>query len=112
MIINLIIGLLVLLAISVVVGIVRKLGGGTFLPQPGPGEDHLFMDKTGRWWRRDEQTGVLEEVMRRPSRRDPIVTKSVLWGIIRYFLTVLLWIMFIGGIFAVIGIIYFFTQHS
>lgn len=105
MIINLIIGLLVLLAISVVVGIVRKLGGGTFLPQPGPGEDHLYMDKTGRWWRQDEQTGVLEEVMRRPSRREPIVTKSVVWGITRYFLKVLFWIVLIGSAIAVLVLI-------
>jgi hypothetical protein len=34
-----IIGLLVLLAISVVVGIVRKFRGGTFLPPPFAGEE-------------------------------------------------------------------------
>ncbi|MGP0093716.1 MAG: hypothetical protein ACLPKB_27800 [Xanthobacteraceae bacterium] len=61
--------LLVLLIGSFALGLIRKLNGGMFLPQAGPGEDHLVMDKNGRWWRLDSQTGVFQEAFRRPKRQ-------------------------------------------
>ena len=59
--IKFIIALLFLLIVAIIAGMVRKLRGGTFLPQPERDEDRLFIDKRGRWWRDDPQSGALEE---------------------------------------------------
>ena len=98
---NFILVLLFLLVGSVILGLIRKFSGGTFLPQPGPDEDHLLMDKRGRWWRRDEQTGVLEEAMRRPSRE----TRSALPRFILSYLKLLFWIAVIGFGVAALGFV-------
>jgi hypothetical protein len=47
------------LAISIAAGIIRKLRGGSFLPEPAPGEEH-FKDRSGRWWRESDD-GTVEE---------------------------------------------------
>ncbi len=65
---GLIIGLLVLLALCVVLGVIRKLGGGTFFPPPGIDGDHHVRDKEGRWWRYNEQ-GNVEQVFPRKKKR-------------------------------------------
>jgi len=52
------------LVLSVIVGVFRKLRGGTFLPQPERDEDRRFIDKRGRWWRDNPQSGALEESVR------------------------------------------------
>jgi hypothetical protein len=41
-----IVGLLFLLAISIVMGVIRKLRGGTFLPPPAPDEEYVVHDRT------------------------------------------------------------------
>jgi hypothetical protein len=66
---NLIVGLLVLLAACIVLGVIRKLRGGTFLPPPETvGEHHVQDHKTGRWWRYADD-GSLEEAFRRPKKK-------------------------------------------
>ncbi|HEU5020192.1 MAG TPA: hypothetical protein VFT69_19695 [Pseudolabrys sp.] len=59
--------LLIFLAGSVLLGVIRKLKGGSFLPEPRPGEDCYFLDKQGRWWRQEE-SGIVEEAFRRPRK--------------------------------------------
>ena len=81
--------LLFLLAASIAVGIVRKLRGGQFFPEPAPREDRHIVDKTGRWWRQSED-GVFEETFRRPAGA-PSVAKSILVNTARYYVQLLLW---------------------
>jgi hypothetical protein len=56
--------LLFLLAGSIVLGLVRWLRGGSFLPEPEPGEDRHFLSKDGRWWR-EGPDGIIEEAFRK-----------------------------------------------
>jgi hypothetical protein len=63
--------LLFLLAGSMILGIIRKLRGGSFLPPPGPGEDRHILDKHGRWWR-ERPDGTLEEAFRRSPSTPPL----------------------------------------
>jgi hypothetical protein len=70
------IALLILLALSVIAGVIRKLRGGTFLPPPERDEDRLYMDKRGRWWRNDPQSGALEEALRPTSEERRTVGRS------------------------------------
>jgi hypothetical protein len=65
---KIILGLLVLLAACVVVGMIRKLRGGSFLPPPETVGEHHVRDKTGRWWRYADD-GSLEEAFRRPKKK-------------------------------------------
>jgi hypothetical protein len=70
------IALVIILVLCVIAGVIRKLRGGTFLPQPERDEDRLFMDKDGRWWRKDPQSGAVVEsatVSRRPPRGEGFV---------------------------------------
>lgn len=76
--------LLFLLAGSIVLGIIRKLGGGSFLPEPEPGEDRHVMDKRGRWWR-EQPDGVLEEAFRRSPNTPPLY-RTLLKGFAYYVL--------------------------
>ena len=67
---NFMLMLLLLLAVSVVFGAIRKLRGGTFLPIPGSEGDHHVQDKTGRWWLYDaEDKNTVEELFRRRKRK-------------------------------------------
>jgi hypothetical protein len=66
---KLIVGLLVLLAGCMVVGVIRKLRGGTFLPPFGSDGDHHVRDKSGRWWRFNADDGTVEEAFRRKKKR-------------------------------------------
>jgi hypothetical protein len=51
------------------VGVVRKLRGDTFLPGPGrAGVEHM-QDRQGRWWRREERDNTFEDAFRRPTER-------------------------------------------
>jgi hypothetical protein len=72
--------LLLFLALNMLMGLGRKLKGGTFLPSPGPDDDHHLMDRNGRWWRQDPKSGTLEEAFRRPSGA-PFIT-PFLWNAI------------------------------
>jgi hypothetical protein len=81
------IALLALLALSIVAGAVRKLRGGTFLPQPERAEDRLFMDKRGRWWREDPQSGAVEEALR-PTPGDRRQFKSWLMRLLVFLLVI------------------------
>jgi hypothetical protein len=66
---TLVVGLLVLLAVCVIAGVVRKMRGGSFLPPPGSAGEHLVRDdKSGRWWRYADD-GSLEEAFRRPKKK-------------------------------------------
>jgi hypothetical protein len=76
--------LLFFLAGSVLLGIVRVLRGGSFLPEPEPGEDRLFRDNKSRWWREDA-TGTIEEAFRKapPGAREKSPPMIELSGVIR-----------------------------
>jgi hypothetical protein len=87
--------LLFLLAGSVLLGILRVLKGGSFLPEPG--EDHLFRDNKSRWWREDA-TGTIEEAFRRQPGKSYAI-KSWVLGVIRSYVTLLLWIAGATGFF-------------
>jgi hypothetical protein len=50
--------LLFLLGACVIEGLIRKLGGGTFLPQPAPGQP-IFDKELGRWIVRGEEIANL-----------------------------------------------------
>jgi hypothetical protein len=68
--VNFILMLLLLLAACVIAGAIRKLRGGTLLPEPAPGESHMIYEKKrGRWWRYDPETNTLEDAFRRPQKR-------------------------------------------
>ena len=90
--------LLLLLAVSVVVGIIRKLRGGSFLPDPAAGEDRHFKDKSGRWWRESED-GTVEEAFRR-GPADPAVTKAMVDNILRGYGQLFLWLAIPAAILA------------
>jgi hypothetical protein len=90
---------LFLLAVSIVVGIVRKLRGGSFLPEPAPGEDRHFNDKSGRWWRQSEH-GTFEEAFRRPRGVGPAVTKAIVDNTLRYYGQLFLWLVIPAAILA------------
>jgi hypothetical protein len=92
--------LLLLLAGSVLLGIMRVLKGGSFLPEPKPGEDHLFRDNKSRWWREDT-TGTIEEAFRRQPGK-PSATKLWVIGFIRSYVTLLFWIAGAAGLFALL----------
>jgi hypothetical protein len=66
---KLIIGLLLLLTGCVVVGAIRKVRGGTFLPPPGSDGDHHVRDRSGKWWRYNADDGSLEEALRSKKKR-------------------------------------------
>jgi hypothetical protein len=89
--------LLFFLAGSVLLGIIRVLKGGSFLPEPGPGEDHLFRDNKSRWWREDA-TGTIEEAFRKQPGKSP-ATKLWVLGVVRSYVTFLLWIAGVAGLF-------------
>ena len=89
--------LLLILLGCVILGVIRKLRGGHFLPEPGPGEDRLVMDKTGRWWRYDQQTGAMEDALRRPPRK-----MSILKGFILSRVRLALWIALLAVVFALL----------
>jgi hypothetical protein len=89
--------LLFLLAASVVVGIVRKLRGGQFLPEPEPGEDRVVLDKSGRWWRQGED-GTIEEAFRRPTDAR-LGIKSILVNTASFYVRLLLWLAVPAAIF-------------
>jgi hypothetical protein len=61
------IGLLFFLIANVIVGVWRKMRGGSFLPQLVD-DDITVLDKNGRWWRYTP-SGEWEEAFRRPERR-------------------------------------------
>jgi len=79
------IALVILLGLSVIAGGIRKLRGGTFLPQPERDEDRLFMDKRGRWWRDDPQSGAVEEALR-PSPEDRRAVRGCLMRLLAFLL--------------------------
>jgi hypothetical protein len=81
--------ILLLLAASVSLGIIRWLRGGSFLPEPGPGEDRHFQDKRGRWWR-EEADETVEEAFRHPSGA-PSRIVSMLGGFAQGYVIVLVW---------------------
>jgi hypothetical protein len=81
--------LLLLLAGSVLLGVIRKLRGGTFFPSPEPGEDAYVKDKRGRWWRYDGQTGDLEEAFRRPPGEPDL--KPVFKGTVYFYCQLFAW---------------------
>jgi hypothetical protein len=64
-----IVSLLVLLAGCVVLGVIRKVRGGTFLPPPGSDGDHHVRDRSGKWWRYNAEDGSLQEVFRSKEKR-------------------------------------------
>ncbi len=90
--------ILFLLAASIVAGIVRKLRGGSFLPEPAPGEDRHFKDKGGRWWRESED-GTFEEAFRRPPA-DPAFTKAIVANTLHYYGQLFLWLAIPAAILA------------
>lgn len=92
--------LLLILLVCVILGVIRKLRGGHFLPEPGPGEDRLVMDKTGRWWRYDQQTGAMEDALRRPPQK-----MSILKGFILPKVRLALWIVLLAVVFALLVIL-------
>jgi hypothetical protein len=61
--------LLLLLVGCVVVGVIRKISGGTFMPPPGSDGDNHVRDKSGRWWRHEPEDNVVEEVFRSKKKR-------------------------------------------
>ena len=65
--------LLLLLVACVIVGIVRKLRGGSFLPPPGSAGEHHFRDKDGRWWR-DAEDGSFGRAI--PPRKEALKLRS------------------------------------
>jgi hypothetical protein len=87
--------LLFLLAGSIVLSVIRWFRGGSFLPEPAPGEDRHVMDKDGRWWR-ETPDGVLEEVFRRAPNTPAVpkflvkyaVNLAVLVGVALFFIAV------------------------
>ena len=95
--------LLFLLAGSVLLGIMGVLKGGSFLPEPGPGEDRLFRDKKSRGWREDS-TGTIEEAFRKQPGKSSAIRFWVL-GIIRSYVTLLLWIVGAAGLFGLLGLL-------
>jgi len=90
--------LLFLLAVSVVVGIIRKLRGGPFLPEPAAGEDRHFKDRSGRWWRQSDD-GTVEEAFRRGPAK-PAVTKAIVDNTFRYYGQLFLWLAVPAAILA------------
>lgn len=66
---NLIWMLLFLLGGCVVVGVIRKIRGGTFMPPPGSDGDNHVRDKSGRWWRHEPENNVIEELYGRREGR-------------------------------------------
>ena len=97
--------LVALLVLSVIAGVVRKLRGGTFLPQPERDEDRIFMDKrSGRWWRQDP-SGTVEEALR-PSPEDRRAVGRSLMGSLIGFLVLLLVVWVI--VLAIWAVLYLF----
>jgi hypothetical protein len=43
--------LLFLLGGSILMSVIRKLRGGTFMPPPGSDGNHHVQDRSLRWWR-------------------------------------------------------------
>jgi hypothetical protein len=66
---KLIIMLLLLLAGSMAMGVIRKLRGGTFMPPPGSDGAHHVQDRSGRWWRYDAEDNTLEEAFPRKKKQ-------------------------------------------
>jgi hypothetical protein len=95
--------LLFLLAGSVLLGIMRVLNGGTFLPEPKPGEDHLFRDNKSRWWREDA-TGTIEEAFRKQPGKSAAIKLWVL-GVVHAYVTLLLWIAGAAGLFGLLWLL-------
>jgi hypothetical protein len=94
------IALVIILVLCVIAGVIRKLRGGTFLPQPERDEDRLFMDKDGRWWRKDPQSGAVVEALR-PSPED---RRAVRGSLKRFFVFLLvLWIIVLAVVFFMDG---------
>ena len=62
--IKFLIALIGLLVLSVIAGVIHKLRGGTFLPQPERDEDRLYIDKRGQWLRDDPKSGARVEALR------------------------------------------------
>jgi hypothetical protein len=83
--------LLLLLAASVLLGAIRWFRGGSFLPEPGPGEDRHFQDKAGRWWREDAD-GTVEEAFRHRSGAPPRII-SLLGGFMQGHVVLLVWLV-------------------
>ena len=65
-------GLLLLLIACIIVGAIRKIRGGTFLPPPGSDGDHHVRDKDGRWWRFNADDGAMEEVFGSKRKRSSL----------------------------------------
>ena len=84
--------LLALLAASVLAGLIRKLKGGSFLPEPAPGEDRHLLDERGRWWREDEK-GTLEEAFRRPKGTTPAAIARLFIGTFHSQFVALVWLV-------------------
>jgi hypothetical protein len=92
--------LLLFLALNVLTGLGRKLKGGSFVPEPSSDEDRHIRDRSGRWWREEPKTGILEEAFRRPAGA-PIVTPFVRNAAFSY----LKFIMLIFGVLLVLSLI-------
>jgi len=78
------------------VAIVRKVRGGPFLPDLGPGEARHIMDKNGRWWRQSGD-GAFEKAFRRPTG-PPSIAKSILVGTLRLYVQLVLLLGFLAAI--------------
>jgi hypothetical protein len=61
---KILIGLVALLIANMLVGAIRKLYGGSFIPPPSPSDDQTRQDRHGRWWRITPD-GMLEEIFPR-----------------------------------------------
>jgi hypothetical protein len=96
--------LLLFLGGSVLLGIIRKLKGGSFLPEPAPGEDRLFKDKQGRWWR-EEEGGTIEQAFRKRAEAPPRILPLAA-GLARGYIAVLAWLAIAAMVICSIGALF------
>jgi len=96
--------LLLFLGGSVLLGLIRKFKGGPFFPEPGPGEDRLFKDKQGRWWR-EEEHGTIEPAFRKPSEA-PSRILSLAARFARGYTAVLIWLIIAAVVISCIGALF------
>src|SRR4051812_20738426 len=61
--------LLFLLAGCMLLGVIRVIRGGSFLPEANPGEERHLRDREGRWWREDADGALQEAFPRREYSR-------------------------------------------
>ena len=52
-----------------VMGVIRKLRGGTFMPPPGSDGDHNVQDKSWQWWRHEVESNTFEQMFRSKKKR-------------------------------------------